>query len=279
LAIAPVAHDTGGYGGSSPRGITVRVLFVKQDHASPDGLIGDAFAAAGCDVSEMIVVPKERFDAPDVAVTFPAAPAYDAVVFFGAVWSVYDTATIPWITAEIAYARSLISLGVPALGICFGGQMLAAAVGGQVEHAPVPEVGWLSVASSEPSIIDSGPWLSWHFDRFTVPAHVPVVAQTALANQAFTHGRTLGLQFHPEVTDAVLEAWLDSGGAAQLADLGVDPQELIEQSRTLADGAAARAHGLVRRFLFDVARRPAVAQPAAEQSQPPHRSWLRQQLH
>jgi GMP synthase-like glutamine amidotransferase len=251
-----------------------------QDHSSPGGLIGDAFAAAGCDVSEMVVVPEERYHSPDVAVTFPAASEYDAVVFFGAVWSVYDTATIPWISDEIEYARSLISLGVPALGICFGGQVLAAAVGGRVERAPIPEIGWLSVAagpSAEPGLtdtgltdtgltntglIDTGPWLSWHFDRFTVPADVPVIARTALASQAFVTGRTLGLQFHPEATDAVLEAWLRSDDTAQLAKSGVDPQALIEQSRTLADGAAARAHGLVRRFMFDVARRPATKSPA-----------------
>ena len=241
----------------------MRVLFVKQDHSSPDGLIGDAFAAAGCDVSEMVVVPKERYHSPDVAVTFPSAAEYDAVVFFGAVWSVYDTATIPWISDEIGYARSLISLGVPTLGICFGGQLLAAAVGGQVERAPIPEIGWVSVASGTSELlIDAGPWLSWHFDRFTVPAHVPVVARTALANQAFVSGRTLGVQFHPEVTEAVLDAWLGSGEAARLAESGLDPQALLEQSRTLADGAAARAHGLVRGFVLDVARRPAAELPA-----------------
>jgi GMP synthase-like glutamine amidotransferase len=236
-----------------------------QDHSSPGGLIGDAFAAAGCDVSEMVVVPEERYHSPDVAATFPSPSEYDAVVFFGAIWSVYDTATIPWVSDEIGYARSLISLGVPALGICFGGQLLAAAVGGRVERAPIAEIGWLSVASdtsAEPGLIDAGPWLSWHFDRFTVPAHVPVVARTALANQAFVSGRTLGLQFHPEVTDVVLEAWLRSDDAARLTESGVDPQALIEQSRTLADGAAARAHGLVRRFVFDVARRPAGELPA-----------------
>jgi GMP synthase-like glutamine amidotransferase len=232
----------------------VRVLFVKQDHSSPAGLIGDAFAAAGCDVSEMIVVPAERYHSPDVAVTFPSAPEYDAVVFFGAIWSVYDTATIPWIFDEIGYARSLLSLGVPTLGICFGGQMLAAAVGGRVEPAPIPEIGWLSVAGD--ALIDPGPWLSWHFDRFLLPPGVPAIARTALANQAFVHRRALGLQFHPEVTDTVLEAWLSSGGTKQLAEAGVDPQALIEQARTLADGAAARAHGLVRRFLLNVARRP-----------------------
>jgi GMP synthase-like glutamine amidotransferase len=154
---------------------------------------------------------------------------------------------------------------VPALGICFGGQLLAAAVGGRVERAPIAEIGWLSVASdtsAEPGLIDTGPWLSWHFDRFTVPAQVPVVARTALANQAFVSGRTLGLQFHPEVTDAVLEAWLGSEDTARLTASGVDPGALIEQSRTLADGAAARAHGLVRRFVYDVARRPAGELPA-----------------
>jgi GMP synthase-like glutamine amidotransferase len=236
-----------------------------QDHSSPGGLIGDAFAAAGCDVSEMVVVPKERYHSPDVAVTFPSPSAYDAVVFFGAVWSVYDTATIPWVSDEIEYARSLIALGVPTLGICFGGQLLAAAVGGRVERAPIPEIGWLSVASdtsAEPGLIDAGPWLSWHFDRFTVPAQVPVVARTALANQAFVSGRTLGVQFHPEVTDAVLESWLGSEDAARLTETGVDPQALIDQSRTLADGAAARAHGLVRRFVSDVALRPVSELPA-----------------
>ena len=235
----------------------VRVLFIKQDHSSPAGLIGDGFAAAGWDVSELAVVPEQRYHTPDVTPTFPAAGDYDAVAFFGASWAVYDSATIPWIGDEISYARSLISLGVPTLGICFGGQMLAAALGGTVSRAPVPEIGWVSVASDEPALIESGPWLAWHFDRFTLPAGVPAVARTALAVQAFAHGRTLGLQFHPEVTDVVLEAWLSSGGAAELAELGVDPQVLIEQARELADGAAARAGRLVRRFVSDVARRPA----------------------
>jgi GMP synthase-like glutamine amidotransferase len=234
----------------------VRVLFVKQDHCSPGGLIGEGFAAAGWDVSELIVVPEQRYHSPDVPVAFPAAGEFDAVAFFGAAWSVYDTAKIPWVRDEIAYARSLITAGVPALGICFGGQLLAAALGGTVSRAPVPEIGWLSVASADPALIDRGPWLQWHFDRFEPPAGVPVAARTALAVQAIAHGRTLALQFHPEVTDFVLDAWLSAGGAAELAELGVDPQVLIDQARDLADGAGARARALVRRFVTDVARRP-----------------------
>lgn len=234
-----------------------------QDHSSPGGLIGDAFATAGWDVSEMGVVPAGRYHSPDVPVSFPSPAEYDAVAFFGAAWSVRDTATIPWITDEIAYARSLISLGVPVLGICFGGQMLAAAVGGTVSRAPVPEIGWVSVASDEPALIDAGPWLQWHYDRFTLPPEVPVLARTAVANQAFAYGRALGVQFHPEVNEHVLESWLKVDDSERLAAAGIDPTALIDQARTLADGAAARAHGLVRRFVLDIARRPAQPLPAA----------------
>jgi GMP synthase-like glutamine amidotransferase len=234
-----------------------------QDHTSTGGLIGDAFSTAGWDVSEMLVVPAERYRSPDVPVTFPSAAEYDAVALFGAVWSAYDTATIPWVTDEIGYTRSLISLGVPVLGICFGGQVLATAVGGTVSRAPIPEVGWVSVASDEPALIDAGPWLQWHYDRFTLPPEVPVLARTAAANQAFTYGRALGVQFHPEVNEAVLESWLAVDNSAELAAAGIDATALIDQARTLADGATARAHGLVRRFTLDIARRPTRPLPVA----------------
>ena len=240
----------------------MRVLFVKQDHASPSGLIGDAFASQGWDVSEMVVVERSRFGSPDVSVTFPSAAEFDAVVFYGAPWSVYDSATIgTWIGDEIAFARSAISLGVPVLGICFGGQMLAAAVGGSVSLAPVPEIGWISVSTSEPALVEAGPWFAWHFDRFSLPAGAPVVARTALASQAFSVGRVLGLQFHPEVTVDVLEAWLSTGGAEQLAEVGVAVEPLLSRTRLLAGAAAARADTLVRRFVTDVARRPVVIMP------------------
>jgi GMP synthase-like glutamine amidotransferase len=235
----------------------VRVLFVKQDHASPGGLVAEAFSGLGYDVSDFLVVPPSRYHSPGVRVVFPDPAGYDAIAFFGAVWAVYDGATIgTWIGDEIAFAREALGLGVPLLGICFGGQMLAAAVGGQVTRATTPEIGWTVVSSADPALIDPGPWFQWHFDRFTLPASVPVLARTALADQAFAYGRALGLQFHPELTPSVLECWLDTGGAASLAELGIDPAGLMAQTQTLAGVSAARAHELVRRFVTDVARRP-----------------------
>jgi len=176
---------------------------------------------------------------------------------------VYDEDTVgSWIGEEIAVARSAMDLGVPVLGICFGGQMLAAAVGGSVSRAPAPEIGWSMVDTSIPGLIDAGPWFQWHFDRFTVPAGVPVLARSALADQAFRVGRTLGLQFHPELTSAVLECWLDNGGAGQLAASGVDAGALLQQTRSLESVSALRAHELVRRFVTDVTTGPVVPLPS-----------------
>ncbi len=242
----------------------MRVLFVKQDHASPAGFVGSAFTGLGYDVSEFTVVPASRFDSPSVAAVFPDPGEYDAIVFFGAVWSVYDEATIgSWIGDEIEFARSAMSAGVPLLGICFGGQMLAAAVGGSVARAPAAEIGWTVVDSHDPALIDAGPWFQWHFDRFTLPGSVPVVARTALAQQAFQVGRTLGLQFHPELTCEVLDCWLSAGGAAQLAAAGVDAAALMARTRAMEGAAAARAHELVRRFVTSVGTAAVVPAAAA----------------
>jgi GMP synthase-like glutamine amidotransferase len=235
----------------------LRALFVKQDHASPGGLVQDAFTGLGYDVAEFIVVPRERYHSPDVTVAFPDPAGYDAIVAFGAVWAVYDDAAIgTWVHDEIAFTRDAIALGVPVLGICFGGQLLAAAAGGQVTRAPAPEIGWTVLETDDPGLIDAGPWFQWHFDRFTLPAGIPVLARTALASQAFTVGRSLGLQFHPEVTPCVLECWLDNGGTAELAAQRIDAGELLARSRQLAGVSAVRTRELVRRFVANVANAP-----------------------
>ena len=237
---------------------------VKQDHASPSGLVGEAFASLGWDEFELTVVPESRYRTPDVPAFFPSADLFDAIVLYGAPWSVYDTAAIgSWVGDEIAFARSAVSLGVPVLGICFGGQLLAAALGGSVAAAPTPEIGWIPVSEDPSGLIDPGPWFSWHFDRFTAPPTAAVLSRTAAADQAFCSGRSLGLQFHPEVNEEVLDTWLRVGGYDQLAGLDIDAESLLAQTRTLTDAAAARTFELVRRFVTDVARRPAAPLPDA----------------
>ena len=105
------------------------------------------------------------------------------------------------------------------LGLCFGGQALAAALGGTVERAPRPELGWTEIETDEPELVPPGPWLEWHYERFTTPPGATEIARTAAATQAFRHGRHLGVQFHPESTVEIVERWAASD-RDRLAALG-----------------------------------------------------------
>ena len=149
--------------------------------------------------------------------------------------------------------RRAHAVGVPVLGICCGGQALAAALGGAVEPVGEPEIGLVTLETRHPGLIEAGPWFQWHGDRWRLPAGVHALARTAVAEQAFVAGRSLGLQFHPEITSAMLEGWLGNGGQAHLAAIGLHGEELLAQPRRLASASAARARALVHRFVTQVA--------------------------
>jgi len=235
----------------------VRALFVQQDHVSPTGPVGDRFRHHGYEIVELLVVPEDRFHSPGVEAQFPDPREFDVIVPMGAPWSVYDVDTIgSWIGAEVEFLREAHEAGVPVLGICFGGQALAAALGGSVRRAPGFEIGWFDVDTDDASLVGPGPWFQWHFDQFTSPPGATTFASTPLGPQAFTLGRSLGLQFHPEITPEQLAAWFDNGGAAALESHGLDVAALLRETEDTAAAASARTHALVDAFLTQVAARP-----------------------
>jgi len=235
----------------------VRALFVQQDHVSPVGPVGAQLAARGYDVEEFLVVPEDRFHEPNVTAVFPDPRDYDVIVPMGAPWSVYDEVTIgAWILEELTFLRSAHQAGVPVLGICFGGQALASALGGAVERAPEAEVGWYEIESDVPGLVESGPWFQWHHDRWVAPPGAEVIARTPVAQQAYTIGRSMGVQFHPELTPHQLRGWLDNGGTTYLEAHGMDADELLVRTEATASDADARSRRLVDRFLDQVASRP-----------------------
>ncbi|MGD9956283.1 MAG: type 1 glutamine amidotransferase [Candidatus Nanopelagicales bacterium] len=235
----------------------MRALFVQQDHVSPVGPVGAQLAARGYDVEEFLVVPEDRFHEPNVDAVFPDPRDYDVIVPMGAPWSVYDESTIgAWILEELTFLRTAHEAGVPVLGICFGGQALASALGGAVERAPEAEVGWYEIDSDAPGLVENGPWFQWHHDRWVAPPGAEVIARTPVAQQAYTIGRSMGVQFHPELTPDQLRGWLDNGGTAYLEAHGMDADALLERTVATAADAEARSRRLVDRFLDQVASRP-----------------------
>lgn len=232
----------------------VRALVIHHDHLSLSGPVGDRIAQLGYDIDELMVVPAERYDSPGVEFTFPDPAGYDLVVLLGAPWSVYDRASVaPWIDGELELLRTAYAAELPVLGICFGAQALATALGGSVEVAPRHEIGWTAVESDVPGLIPAGPWFQWHFDRFTVPPGAVELARSAVGPQAFRAGRALGVQFHPELDEETLLQWLDAGGRAEARAHGEDPERLLAETRARREESRQRAYDLVDAFLAEIA--------------------------
>lgn len=227
-----------------------RVLFLYNDPTAPAALLGDAFAENGFDIDTFDVVPAHRADDPVFDVSFPDFTGYDVVVPLGARWAVYDERLAgAWVGTEIDLVRRALDSGVGVLGVCFGGQLLARALGGAVSRSPQPEIGWHDVHSSRPALVPHGPWFQWHFDRITLPPNAVEVAGNPRATQAFVQGRAMGLQFHPEVDYDLVEQWIIGDDDGGMAALGVDADGLRSRTAAEVDDAARRLRLLVRGFL------------------------------
>ena len=233
----------------------MRALFIQHDHASPAGPVAERFEQRGYTVEYFQVVPEDRYDEPNVTVEFPDFSQYDVIVPMGAAWGVWDEATIGnWLLPELAAVRAAHDRGQPIMGICFGGQLMARALGGTVAPAPSCEIGFTVIHSDDEKLIPSGPWFQWHYDRFTIPPGATEIARTPKAPQAFVLGRTLGLQFHPEVTADVLLEWFSvHGSTISVTDDGQDPELLIAQTRAEDEASTKRAYALVDAFLDQIA--------------------------
>lgn len=156
------------------------------------------------------------------------------VASLGSVHSVLDSEPA-WVPAEVAAVREAVGDDVPVLGLCFGGQVLSSALGGGVDRLPRTEIGWIGVEPATDEIPE-GPWLQWHDDVLRIPPGAAALARSPAGPAAFRHGRSLGVQFHPEATPEVVASWAANDPA--LERRGVTPEQLVEQSAR--HGAYAR---------------------------------------
>jgi GMP synthase (glutamine-hydrolysing) len=161
---------------------------------------------------------------PRVGAAFP----YDAVVVSGSQTSVYDDE--PWIHGTEAWVREAVEAGVPVLGVCWGHQLLAQAVGGDVDPMGSYELGYATVevvegAENDPLFdgIDS-PFVAFetHADEVTaLPARATILAENDRALQAFRVANAWGVQFHPEY-DRDTARWVTENKRGWLDDATVD---------------------------------------------------------
>jgi GMP synthase-like glutamine amidotransferase len=233
----------------------MRALYINHDHASSGGFVALRLRERGWDVDERVVVPAERYDSPGVSFGFPDPAGYDLLIPGGAPWGAYDDELIgSWLGPELHWLRAAVAADIPVLAICFGAQALARALGGKAEPNDRPEIGYVAVESDVPELIGPGPWFQWHFDRFAVPPGAREVARNDTAPQAYVLGRSLAVQFHPEVSPEIVASWLANGGDEEARKHGIDPDSLLRDAEREGPAARQRAATLVDAYLESIPR-------------------------
>lgn len=215
----------------------LRVLFVQHQDDCPPGYVGERLVERG---ARLQVVRAQ-------AGSFPDPREFDLVVPLGSDDAAYDE-SLPHLPAEWDLLSTAVEADVPVFGICFGAQLLARVLGGQVRRMERPEIGWLTVDTTAPELVEPGPWLVWHLDVIAdLPAGMEV-ARTAEGVQAFAHGPHAGTQFHPEATVDSAQTWADRY-ATSLTSIGVDGAALMAETRARQAEAWQRACDLTDRVV------------------------------
>ena len=174
-------------------------------------------------------------------------PRADLLIVLGSPASVATGHSEPPAEAEVELVSRWVGHDRPYLGLCFGAQVLARALGGAVHRMPRAFRSYttLDVDAQAPREL-AGPWTVWHDDAIAAPDGADVLASLDHADLAFRSGRAWGLQPHVEVTSQTL---------TRLA-IGLGSPE--QEWRSLVDSLSAderanrvRAHDLLDAFAAD----------------------------
>ena len=214
-------------------------MVVVGDHGVGDGdsgWVGERLEQLGAEL-----VPVDREDLP----AYPALGDVDLLLLLGSDRSVRADPEADTVTAEADLLRGAVEYGVPVIGICYGAQLAAHALGGEVTAAAVPEIGWFDVESDDPVLCPPGPWAQYHLDAFVPPPRAQVLGRSPGAGgvQGFTLDRVLGWQFHPEVTPSTLSRWLEAA-PGEVAAVGAGPAAVRAYAEEHAESTREAAHQL-----------------------------------
>lgn len=184
------------------------LIILHQEHSTP-GRVGRLLLERGVPLD--IRRPRFGDSLPETM------DGHSGAIIFGGPMSANDGDD--WLKAETDWIGVPLRDNAPFLGICLGAQMLTRCLGGVVAYHPQGkiEAGYYPI-----SITDAGraleqdigaPWpttvYQWHREGTTSPPDCTMLATgDEFREQAFRYRRNAwGLQFHPEVTFAMMHRW------------------------------------------------------------------------
>jgi len=185
------------------------VIAICHPEGGSPGIFEEAARASGASIREWHPAqePEPPIDPGEAA----------GVLVLGGDQNVDEQHLYPYLTREIAFLKEWAAADRPVFGVCLGAQLLAEATGGAVVRAPEREFGWLGVevlpAGMDDPVTGFGDRrltaLQWHDYAIDPPPGATVLASSDVCLQAFRLGEAWGVQFHPEVTGAILDEWLE----------------------------------------------------------------------
>jgi GMP synthase (glutamine-hydrolysing) len=230
----------------------MHVLSVIHGEKVRAGVFGEAVQARGHRLEEWSLAWGTSLPRP--------LDAYGAVLVFGGAMHADQDGHHPWLREENLFLQRLLDLGTPVLGICLGAQLLAKAAHAPVSPSDEAEIGWYPVELTEeagedpllgalPSRFDA---FQWHYYTHGLPAGAVELARSSVCTQAFRLGdNAWGVQFHPEVTLAQIEGWLEDDKPGP-----IDSDRLLAETRERIEGWNELGRTLCNCFL-EVAERVA----------------------
>jgi GMP synthase (glutamine-hydrolysing) len=217
----------------------MHVLILKNVITEGPGTIADYLKA------EKIPYSVCELSAGDAV---PDLNSFTHLLIMGGPMAVYEMDRHPYLVNEARFTDRAIKGNKHVLGVCLGAQMVAHVLGAKVYPGAKKEIGWYEVALTPDGMSDrlmpslalpdrnAAQVFQWHGDTFDLPRGAVRLASSDLfPNQAFRyHDRVYALQFHIEVTPAIVRDWL-------APEQGVDVVSITAESERIFSAYQVRA--------------------------------------
>lgn len=222
------------------------VLAVRNDLTDPPLLVGDWLEELGIEIRVICADQGE-------SVPTHVPDDVDGVIPMGGGMGANDDHVAPWLPDERALLRDAVTRGIPVLGICLGGQLLAAANDGVVELGETAEIGLSRIERTPEGEVDpviaaigaesSIPAAQWHQDHVAVlpPDATLLLTNEACRVQGYRIGaNAYGFQLHPELDGDLFNWWVPlSDGDKALERAGIDVQVAGAEVAAASDALVA----------------------------------------
>jgi GMP synthase (glutamine-hydrolysing) len=225
-----------------------KILLIVHQETSDPGLIGQILRTRGYELDTRCLAMGDRLPAD--------SNEHEGTIIFGGPMSANDDHILPFLQAEMDWISVVLNSGKPFLGICLGAQLLARVLGATVAPHPdgIAEIGYFPVQPTAAGKAFDLPEqvYHWHREGFELPKGATLLAQgETFINQAFCYGSAYGLQFHPEMTEAMIDKWTTLG-AEQLTLTGAQlRQQQLEKYRVYGPAIAIWLERFLTRWLDD----------------------------